>query len=177
MVKQVADSDVFVIPAAHGTDDRAPAVEGLEFVARLMDGVFEVPGTKLRFGFDALLGLIPGLGDTISSLVSLYILQAAQRHGVSKVTMTRMAANIAVDYVVGIIPVAGDAFDVYWQANQRNVELLKRHLVANPSEQRRAKREDWWFFCALAVGLIVMLVGSIAIAWLVLSALWSLVSA
>lgn len=177
-MKKVPDSEVFVIPQSQGAAGgrHVPTVQELEFIARLMDGIFEIPGTRLRFGLDALTGLIPGLGDTISSVVSLYILQAARRHGVSRVTMTRMAANIAVDYVVGIVPVVGDAFDVYWKANQKNVELLRRHVVANPHEQNRLRTDDWLFFAALVAILGVMLVGSIVIAWFVVSGLWTMLT-
>lgn len=128
----------------------------------------------MRFGLDALLGLVPGLGDTLTSLASLYILQAAQRHGVSRVTLARMGANIAVDYVVGIVPVLGDMFDVSWKANQRNVELLRGHLAANPAEQGRARKQDWWFFAGLVLILLTLLVGSITIAWFVISGIVSL---
>src|SRR5438477_12262867 len=84
----------------------------LELLARVMDSLFEIPGTRVRFGFDAIIGLIPGLGDTITSFVSLYILKAASRAGVPRVTLVRMALNIAIDYIVGCVPVAGDVFDV-----------------------------------------------------------------
>src|SRR6185369_7524402 len=86
----------------------------LELLARLMDNAFEIPGTNVRFGLDAIIGLIPGLGDTLTSFVSLYILKAASRAGVPRVTLLRMATNLGIDYIVGIVPVAGDLFDVYW---------------------------------------------------------------
>src|SRR5436190_4615248 len=115
-----------------------PEVE-VELLARLMDSLFVIPGTQIRFGLDAIIGLIPGLGDTLTSFVSIYILKVASRCGVPRVTLVRMALNIAVDYVGGIVPLAGDAFDVYWKANLKNVELLKRHLLATPSAERRAR--------------------------------------
>ncbi len=110
----------------------------LELLAHWMDSAFHIPGIGLRFGLDAIIGLIPGLGDTLTSLASLYILNAGRRYGVPRVTMLRMAANIAVDYLVGMIPLAGDAFDVVWKANQKNVALLRRHVLATPAEERRA---------------------------------------
>src|SRR5690242_15601848 len=97
----------------------------VEFLARLMDSFFVIPGTQIRFGLDAIIGLIPGLGDTLTSFVSIYILKVASRCGVPRVTLVRMAMNIAIDYVSGIVPFVGDAFDVYWKANLKNVELLK----------------------------------------------------
>ena len=96
----------------------------LELLAHWMDSAFHIPGIGMRFGLDAIIGLIPGLGDTLTSLASLYILNAGRRYGVPRVTMLRMAANIALDYVVGVIPFVGDAFDVVWKANQKNVALL-----------------------------------------------------
>src|SRR5687768_13015032 len=112
-----------------GATTQAPELEQL---ARWMDSVFEIPILKLRFGLDALLGLLPGGGDVGAALVSVYILSAANRYGVSRITILRMAVNIALDIIVGSIPIAGDLFDAYWKSNQRNVALLRRH-------QRNAK--------------------------------------
>jgi hypothetical protein len=136
-----------------------------------MDSIIEIPGLKVRLGLDAILGLVPAAGDVVSSLVTLYILQAASRRGVSRVTMARMGANILIDWLVGSIPIAGDVFDVYWKSNQRNVELLERHIDANPDSTRRQRAGDWAFFAMLAALLVVFLVGSLtityfAIAWL-----------
>ena len=113
---------------------------------------------------DAIIGLIPGLGDTLTSLASLYILNAGRRYGVPRVTMLRMAANIAVDYVVGVIPFFGDAFDVVWKANQKNVALLKRHVLATPAEERRARLGDWFVLAGLVVVLALVLVGAVTMA-------------
>ena len=143
---------------------RPTAGADLDALARLMDGVFRVPGLGFRFGLDALLGLLPGVGDTASSLVSLYIFNAASRYGVSRVTMVRMALNIALDLVVGVVPIAGDLFDAYWKANQRNVELLRRHVQATPSQSRRLERNDRWFVVMLTVLLAALVVGAIAAA-------------
>lgn len=147
----------------------------LEFLARCMDSLFEIPGTRIRFGLDAIIGLIPGLGDTLSSFVSLYILKAASRAGVPRVTLIRMAGNIGIDYVVGMFPVAGDLFDVYWKANLKNVELLRRHIVVTPAEQRRARSGDWLFVAVLIVGLIALLVGCVTIAWWIATGFWKMV--
>lgn len=141
----------------------------LELLARWMDSVFEIPGLGIRFGLDAIIGLIPGLGDTLTSLISLYILGAARRYGVPRVTMMRMAANVAVDYVLGSVPLIGDVFDVYWKANLKNVALLRRHVLAAPHEARRARRGDWLFVAALIVALILLLIGSVTVAYFVLA--------
>jgi hypothetical protein len=139
----------------------------LDLLARWMDSAFQLPGTKIRFGFDALIGLIPGLGDTATSLVSLYILHVASQRGVSRLTMARMAANIMVDFVIGSIPAVGDLFDVYWKSNQMNVELLRQHRLADPAAARRLRTSDWLFLAGLSVLLIILLVGSLTISYFV----------
>src|SRR5918992_6343141 len=90
--------------------------ESLERLGWLMDDLIRIPGLNWRIGLDALVGLIPGFGDTASSLVSFYILAAAVRYRVPKVTILRMALNIAIDYLVGIIPFVGDLFDFAWKS-------------------------------------------------------------
>ncbi len=145
---------------------------GLELLAEWLDNVFHIPGLGIRFGIDALVGLIPGVGDTLTSLASLYILQAGRRYGVPRVTMLRMAGNIAIDYVLGAVPFFGDAFDVYWKANKRNVALLREHVQAAPAEDRRARRGDGWFVAGLIVVLALVLIGSITVAWIVIAAVF-----
>lgn len=158
-------------PAVHRVDSEGvpPRTKDLEILANLMDSVFEIPGTGIRFGMDALIGLVPGFGDTVTSIVSLYILQAASRHGVPRVTLMRMAANIAADYTVGTVPVVGDVFDVYWKSNRKNVELLQRHIEATPVEGRKLRRGDRLFVAGLIAGLVALLVGTITISYFVIS--------
>jgi hypothetical protein len=148
----------------------------VELLARLMDTVFSIPGTRIRFGLDAIIGLIPGLGDTLTSFVSLYILKFASRCGVPRVTLIRMALNIAIDYVAGSIPLMGDVFDVYWKANLKNVELLRRHMLATPAADRRARSGDWLFVTGLGAGLIALLIGCLTIAYWIATSIWQFVS-
>ncbi|MEX2287972.1 MAG: DUF4112 domain-containing protein [Planctomycetaceae bacterium] len=158
-------------------DDRPRELEPeLEWLAHWMDSAFQIPGLGVRFGLDALIGLVPGLGDTLTSIVSLYILGAARRYGVSRVTMLRMALNIALDYVIGAVPLVGDLFDVYWKANQMNVALLRRHVLATPAEQRRARSGDRLFVAVLIVVLVLLLVGSVTLVYLFVGWLWRLAS-
>jgi hypothetical protein len=137
----------------------------LELLARWMDSEFEIPGTRIRFGLDPLLGLLPGLGDLLTTLVSLYILGAARRYGVPRVTLLRMAANIAIDAALGALPVFGDIIDVFWKSNVKNVALLQRHVRATPAEQRRAASGDWLFLTALILLLLLLLAGAVATAY------------
>lgn len=104
------------------------AVMRVEALANLMDSAFVVPGTSVRMGLDAFIGLVPVLGDLVTTAISSYIIWEAKNLGVSKFTLWRMIGNTAVDGVVGLIPLAGDAFDVAFRANLRNLALLKRHL-------------------------------------------------
>ena len=138
----------------------------LETVARWMDTVFEIPGLGWRFGLDALLGLIPGLGDTATALVSLYILGTASRYGVPKITLARMGLNIAIDWLLGSLPIVGDLFDVWWKSNVRNVELLrKRATLTRASEARRASAGDWLFVGLIMILLLGILAFSLFVAW------------
>ncbi len=102
----------------------------LDALARLLDTAFVVPGTNIRFGIDALIGLVPGLGDIITTAVSLYIVREARALGASKAIVSRMIFNVAVDGAIGLVPILGDVFDVAFRANRRNVMLLQRHLAA-----------------------------------------------
>src|SRR5688572_4643253 len=99
------------------------AVARIEAISRLMDDLFEIPGTNVRVGLDAIIGLVPVIGDLISQAISSYLIWEARQLGVSRFTVARMVANSAVDTVVGIIPFAGDAFDVAFRANRKNVAL------------------------------------------------------
>ena len=96
----------------------------------------------------------------------------ATRHNVPRVTQARMAANIAVDWLVGSIPLLGDLFDVAWKANKMNVALLKRHLTATSEEQRRHRRHDWSFLVLLVFGLLMVLALSIGIAYFLIVGIW-----
>jgi hypothetical protein len=147
----------------------------LQLLSDWLDSMFQIPGTKIRFGLDAILGLLPGFGDTLSSIISLYILHASHRYGVPRVTMARMGLNTAIDWIVGSIPFAGDVFDVYWKANQRNVALLRRHLQQTPAERQKASRGDTLFVFGMIGVLVAVLVGSITLTVMAVSWLFHLV--
>ena len=107
---------------------RGAALDRLDMLATVFDTAVLIPGTNIRFGAEAVLRLIPGIGDVAASALSFYLLYEASRLGVPKWLMLRMAANVILEGAVGIVPVAGDAFDIYFRANRRNVALLRKHF-------------------------------------------------
>jgi hypothetical protein len=108
---------------------REQRVARIDALAQLFDTAFVLPGTNIRFGIDALIGLVPGIGDAITTILSLYIVNEARSLGAPKLLLARMLANVAVDGVFGAVPLVGDAFDVAFRANRRNVALLREHLA------------------------------------------------
>jgi len=119
------------------SDEQRRTRERLEFVAWLLDSSIPVPGTRLTIGLDAIVGLVPFLGDVIGVLASSYILAEANRLGVGRAILWRMAFNVAIEGVIGIVPLFGDVFDAAWKANQRNVRLLAA-WAERPHATRRA---------------------------------------
>ena len=136
-----------------------------------MDDLFRVPVLGWRFGLDALVGLIPGLGDTGTTLVSFYILASAVRHGVPKITLLRMGMNIGFDYLVGALPVVGDIADAWWKSNQKNIALLRRSATVSAEEARAGRMSDWIFVGGIFVALIVLGIGSAVVSIYLLSKL------
>jgi hypothetical protein len=106
----------------------------LDAIAKLLDVAFIVPGTNFRYGIDGLIGLIPVVGDIITTAISLWIVREARALGAPWHLTARMLANVAVDGAVGLVPVAGDAFDVMFRANVRNVRMLRRWLDRQPRQ-------------------------------------------
>ena len=133
--------------------------QGLDQLAFYLDDLFRVPGVGWRFGLDAIVGLIPNVGDTLTSFASFYVLLAGVRYGVPKITLLRMAFNIAVDYLVGSIPVIGDAFDFVWKANKMNMNLIRTRAAGHGT----GKVGDYIFVCGLIILLIAILIGSIIV--------------
>ena len=108
----------------------------LEALARLMDSAFVIPGTTIKMGLDGIIGLLPVVGDAVAGLVSTYLIWEARRLNVPKWVLARMLANTMFDTVIGSVPVLGDAFDVLFRANLRNMALLRRHLEKNGAISR-----------------------------------------
>lgn len=134
--------------------------EQLDQLAALLDDMFHIPGTKIRFGLDPVVGLVPGLGDLITGLLAFLIVFAAWQRRLPRVTMLRMVANIAIDTLVGTIPLFGDMFDVVWKSNRMNYNLLLRY---RGGIQSRHVLRDWLFFIVLILCAAALIVLPIAI--------------
>lgn len=142
--------------------------EGLETLSKYLDGLFRIPGTGWRFGLDALIGLIPNVGDTITSFASFYILFAGARYGVPKITLLRMAFNIGIDYVVGMVPFIGDAFDFFWRSNKQNMDLIRERAIGKD----RGTKSDYIFIFVIIGLLILLLLGTIAVSVYILGSIF-----
>jgi hypothetical protein len=108
---------------------RRAAFDRIDRLASLFDVAFLIPGTKVRFGVEALLRLVPGIGDAAASVLSLYLIYEAYKLDVPAMLLARMLVNVVLEAAAGAVPVAGDAFDVLFRANRRNVTLLRRHFA------------------------------------------------
>ena len=128
----------------------------LEWIAKLMDAQFTVPGTNFRFGLDGIIGLIPGAGDISTFAVSAYLLAIMARNGASGYVMARMVLNVVIDAVVGMIPILGDLFDIAFKANMRNLKLMKEHYV-----EGRHKGGAWKILVPVLVLLFIVVGGVI----------------
>ena len=146
-------------------------LQRLRVLSHLLDDSLRVPGTGFRFGLDAVIGLVPGIGDATGAALSAYVLVEAGRLGAPRATLLRMAGNVALEAIAGAVPFLGDLFDAGWKANLRNLRLLEAHL-ANPVETQRASRG--WLLGVVA-GVVLLLVASAAVAaWIVVTVARSL---
>ena len=132
-----------------------------------MDDLLRVPGTKLRFGVDPIIGLVPGIGDVTSAIISAIAFVHAAWRGVPKILLTRMAMNILINELVGIIPAVGDAFSFWFKSNVRNYEVLRRYSAA-PTGSRRG---DWIFVIAVLGLLFVIVFGGLIVTVFVLESI------
>jgi len=142
------------------TEKQISTENSLDRLTWLLDDLFRVPVLGWRFGLDALIGLIPGFGDTATSLASFYILANAVRYGVPKITLLRMGLNLGIDYAIGSLPFVGDLFDAWWKSNRKNLELLRRRAIVSPEEARAGSTSDWLFVGGIIVALIGLAVAS-----------------
>jgi hypothetical protein len=150
-------------------DAKAPTLKRLRQLSRLLDNVITIPGTKIGFGLDPILGLIPIGGDFLGVMFSSYIILEAARLGVSRATLGKMVVNVIVDGLVGTVPVLGDFFDFAWRANTNNIKLLEEYLKF-PSEQKSADR---LFIIALLVGLLLISIVLVALPVILIRIFWN----
>jgi hypothetical protein len=141
------------------------------WLALIMDEFLRFPGTKIRFGLDPIIGLLPGIGDVASAIISAVALVHAARYGVPKILLARMAVNILINELVGIIPGLGDAFSFWFKSNVRNYELLRRY-AATPE---RSRRGDWIFLVAVLTLLFIIVCAGLIVSLFVLQTIWQLI--
>jgi uncharacterized iron-regulated membrane protein len=137
----VSNTAMFEVLKATGPN-RSETVARLDALAKLMDSAIAVPGTRLRIGLDSVIGLVPGIGDIASALISSYIIWEARQLGVPRWKIARMVANTALDTTVGAIPVVGDVLDVFYKSNRRNLKILRDHLDREGAKDTRAVESD-----------------------------------
>jgi hypothetical protein len=135
-------------PLTEGTSD-----EHLNLIATWLDDRFEIPGTRIRFGLDAIIGWIPGIGDALAAVASLFIVFAAWKRGAARITVLRMMLNLAIEDTLGAIPIMGDVAHIAWKANRRNYNLL----IRDQRHQRRHTWQDWVFVIAACLGMLVLM--------------------
>ncbi|KAA3515873.1 DUF4112 domain-containing protein [Agrobacterium rosae] len=117
--------------------ERIRRLRRLSGIARLMDTAIGIPGTRIRFGADSIMGLVPLVGDGAGALVGLYIVNEARRLGVPRDKLARMVGNIGMDAVVGSVPLVGDLFDVYFKSHRRNVNMIIDHFGIDQDALKR----------------------------------------
>jgi hypothetical protein len=144
-------------PAAPASAARAPS--WARWLVTAMDDALPIPGTRFRIGWDAIAGfVVPGLGDAITAASHVALLVAAFQARVPAVVLMRMLWNALVDVITGLVPLVGDAFDVAFKANVRNLELLERALHAEAHGRNAATRGDYAVVCAALLGLLAIIV-------------------
>jgi hypothetical protein len=148
------------------SEEQARSARSLERLAWWLDNAFQIPGTRFRIGFDALIGLVPGLGDLVGAGLSAYIVAAAAKRGIPTSVLARMVVNVLIEAVVGAVPIFGDLFDAAWKANQRNVGLVRQY----ESVPRRTRQQSWlvvglWVVAAISVVVVVAAVVLAVLRW------------
>jgi hypothetical protein len=143
-----------------------------KWLALILDQFLRLPGTRFRFGLDPIIGLIPGIGDTASAMISALSLVYAARCGLPKVLLARMSFNILLNEIIGIVPGIGDAFSFWFKSNLRNYELLQRHMAAPVA----SRKSDWIFVVVVLALLFVIVCAGLLVSLFVLQQLFRLVN-
>lgn len=139
--------------------EHASRLDRIRALSHLLDNAITIPGTDYSFGLDPIIGLLPGGGDVVGTILSAYIVLEATRFRLSVPTLTRMLFNIVLEMIVGMIPVLGDLFDVGWKANAKNLRLIEAHLQ-DPDKNKAADKR---FFIVLVIALLVIIAVQIAL--------------
>jgi Domain of unknown function (DUF4112) len=152
-VTKVKRIDVEVLPPQERSTTAAEPFARL--IAYLMDNAFRIPGTNIRFGLDPIIGLLPGMGDTLGGLVSALVLVQSVQLGLPRVVIARMALNVIINSVVGALPIVGDAFSFWFKSNARNHALLLKH-----AHSRTSTRGDW-VFVSVVIAIVLLVLASV----------------
>lgn len=144
-----------------------PPLRKLDSLAKLMDSQFRVPGTSIRFGVDAMIGIIPGVGDMSTFAISSYMLWIMARNGASGFVMARMVLNVLIDTVLGAIPLIGDLFDIAFKANTRNMKLMHEHY-----REGRHNGSAWKVIIPVVIFLFLFIGGMVWLVYTLLARLY-----
>jgi len=140
-----------------------------KFLADWLDQRFTIPGTSIRIGLDPILGLIPGIGDMIANLAGSAIILIAAQYRLPKIVLLRMGLNVALNAIIGAIPVFGDIFSIWFRSNVKNAQLLERYVG---TEDRVSNFSNWIFVIAVIGGIILLLIAILLVTVWVLKRLW-----
>ncbi|MDP9162446.1 MAG: DUF4112 domain-containing protein [Acidobacteriota bacterium] len=133
--------------------------ESLDHIAGMLDDMFRIPGTKIRFGLDAIVGWIPGIGDAFAGIASFIIVFAAWQRGAPGITLARMVLNVLLEMMIGAVPVVGDLFHVAWKCNRRNYKLLMRVRQA----PRAPTTRDWLVVVLIVIAITAAVMAPLAL--------------
>jgi hypothetical protein len=157
-IRQPANGNRAVLRPTHVQVERE-----LEVLSQIMDNQFRIPVLGWRFGLNAIIDLVPQVGDVATTIIALYVLVSAVRYRVPKITLLRMGTNIAIYFLVGLLPVIGDLFGAWWKPNIRNINLLRRRATVSAADAKQGRASDWLFVALIAGGLLTLLFGSMAV--------------
>lgn len=150
--------DVEVLPPPRQGTHPAEIDSLIGFASRLLDTIFSVPGTRIRFGFEPIIGLLPIIGDQVTSLMSAALLCRSVQHRVPKIALVRMALNILINGVIGMVPLIGNLFVLWYKPNIRNYRILQRY-----AGQAKAVTKNDWIFVTTIVGVTFFLITTISL--------------
>ena len=152
------------------TRDEKGELEIIRQIRKWMDEAVTLPGTKLKFGLDPIIGLIPGIGDLSSAAIGAYVLKAANKLGVPTIVMVRMLFNLAIDALIGLIPIVGDYLDVLYKANSKNVALVEQSIL----NRETTARSSWWRLAGVFAVFFLIVLGGFVGAVFLAKWLWNL---